>query len=125
MPKVLIIEDDQNLRDIYREEFETEGFSVTVAVDGEEGLQKISELRPDIILLDILMPKMTGFDVLTKIKKDEQLKSIPVLVLTNLYTDTYDLVKNWGAAFVLMKVDHTPGQVVTKVREILESQPKS
>lgn len=125
MPKVLIIEDDQNLRDIYREEFETEGFTVNVAHDGEEGLQKISEQHPDIILLDILMPKMTGFDVLTKIKKDDEFKNIPVLVLTNLYTDTYDLVKNWGASFVLMKVDHTPGQVVGKVREILKTQTKS
>lgn len=125
MPKVLIIEDDQNLRDIYREEFETEGFTVNVAHDGEEGLQKISELRPDIILLDILMPKMTGFDVLSKIKKDDELKNIPVLVLTNLYTDTYDLVRNWGASFVLMKVDHTPGQVVDKVREILGTPSRS
>lgn len=125
MSKVLIIEDDQNLRDIYKEEFETEGFEVSIASDGEEGFQKIGNLHPDIILLDILMPKMTGFDVLAKIKKDEELKAIPVLVLTNLYTDTYDLVKNWGASFVLMKVDHTPGQVVAKVREILNTVPKS
>lgn len=125
MPKVLIIEDDQNLRDIYKEEFETEGFEVSIASDGEEGLQKIGDLHPDIILLDILMPKMTGFDVLAKIKKDDELKAIPVLILTNLYTDTYDLVKNWGASYVLMKVDHTPGQVVSKVREILDPQAKA
>lgn len=121
MSKVLIIEDDENLRDIYREEFEREGFIVETANDGEEGIAKLASFVPDILLLDILMPGKSGFDVLKSIKDNPPLKLFPILVLTNIYTDTRDLVQNWGVSFVLLKVDYTPGQIVAKVRELLKS----
>lgn len=119
MAKILIVEDEESLRDVYKEEFSNEGFEVEVASDGEEGLKKMFELRPDIVLMDILMPKMSGFDMLKGVREKDELKNIPIIVLTNLYTDKEDMVKNWGVAFVLLKVDYNPGQLVAKVKEVL------
>lgn len=99
------------------------GFTLSTAKDGQESYRTINAFARDIIMFDILMPKMTGFDVLNK-KNEDDYKEIPVLILTNLYTDTYDLFKNWSTSFVLMKVDNTPGRIVAKVREILNSKPK-
>lgn len=122
MAKVLIIEDDENLRDVYQEQFQNEGFDVAVAHDGQEGIEKISSYMPDIILLDILMPKINGFDVLKCVKEKPELKHIPILVITNIYTDAQDLIQNWGVSFVLLKVDYTPGQLVEKVRNVLKDK---
>ncbi len=120
MPKILVIEDDENLRDVYTEQFSSEGFEAESAPDGEEGIAKMLSFHPDIVLLDILMPKVSGFDVLKKRKEDPQLMAIPVVVITNMFTDTQDLIQNWEANAVLLKVDHTPGDVVNKVRALLK-----
>ena len=119
MIKVLIIEDEDNLREVYQEEFASENFEVQSANNGVEGLNKIKSFLPHIVLLDLLMPQKSGFDVLEQVKKDPALKTIPIVVITNIYADTQDLVQNWGAKHVLLKVDYTPGQLVAKVREIL------
>lgn len=121
MTKVLIIEDDEGLRDVYKEQFENESFEALTAVDGQEGIEKMLSLKPDLVLLDILMPKMNGFDVLTKRKETPELKKIPVIVLTNIYADASDLIQNWGASSVLLKVDQTPGEIVKKSRLLLEA----
>lgn len=121
MTNVLIIEDEESLRDVYKEEFESEGFTVDTAADGAIGIERLSTSSPDIVILDILMPKMSGFDVLKHIKENPGNKKIPVIVLTNLYTDTRDLIKNWGATMVLLKVNYTPGELVVKVKELMNS----
>lgn len=122
MAKVLIIEDDGSLRDVYREEFESEGFTVETAVNGDEGIKKITSFMPELILLDIYMPKMSGFDVLKNVKDNPALKNIPIIVLTNINLDVQDLIKNWGATQFILKADYTPGQVVEKARIILDSK---
>jgi two-component system chemotaxis response regulator CheY len=119
MAKILIVEDDVDLRDVYKEQFEIEKFEVETAVDGQDGILKMLSFRPDLVLLDILMPKMSGFDVLKKRKENPELKAIPVIVITNIYADAQDLVQNWGASFVLLKVDYTPGELVKKARALL------
>ncbi len=121
MSKVLIIEDDESLRAVYREEFEGEGFTVETANDGQEGIEKLASFLPDVLLLDMLMPKKSGFDVLKHMKDNPEYKHISTLVITNIYTDSRDLVQNWGVSFVLLKVDYTPGQIVAKVRELLKN----
>lgn len=120
MAKVLIVEDDESLRDVYREEFESEGFTVQTANDGQEGFEKMASFLPELVLLDMYMPKMSGFDVLKSVKNTPQLKNIPIIVLTNINPDVADLMKNWGVSYFLLKADNTPGQVVERARMILD-----
>ena len=82
--KVLLAEDDQFLQRMYATKLEQEGIEVLVASDGQKAIEIIRKQKPDVALVDILMPKMDGFSVLEEIKKDEALKDIPVIMLTNL-----------------------------------------
>ena len=84
MSKILIIEDEAAVARMYEKIFMYAGFSIEIAGDGEEGLAKVKTSNPDLILLDIMMPKMDGLKVLEFLKKDETTKNIPVIVLTNL-----------------------------------------
>lgn len=121
MQKVLIVEDEESLRDVYREEFESEGFIVETAKDGQEGVEKMASFLPELVLLDLMMPRMSGFDVLKEAKDNPVLKNIPIIVFTNINPDVQDLLKNWGAANFLLKADNTPGQVVERAREMLKN----
>ena len=119
--KVLIVEDDNFLVEMYTTKFELEGFSVVSAEDGEKGLEVAKNEHPDIILLDILMPKMDGFTTLVELKKDESLKNTPVILLTNL-GQKEDVKKGFelGAAGYLIKAHFMPSEVVEKIKKILE-----
>lgn len=117
---ILIVEDDFTLQEMYKDEFLQAGFQVDTAANGQEALLKIASQKPNAILLDLIMPKMSGFDVLERIKKDPQLNKIPVLVLTNLRADVEDLISNWGAAGFILKSDSDPGQVIEKVKKLIE-----
>jgi CheY-like chemotaxis protein len=119
MRKVLIIEDDQVLLEMYKDKFIHEKFDVQTARDGNEGLEVLKTFAAEIILLDLIMPHMNGFDFLKKIKSDENLKSVPVLVLTNIFADSQDLIKNAGVDGVLIKAVTTPEQVLDKVYTLL------
>ncbi len=118
--KILLVEDDDLLVRMYQDKFTRDGNKITVALDGEEGLAKLREERPDLILLDILMPKMDGYEMLKRVKADPELKSIPVILLTNLGgQDDPRKGLEMGAVAYLIKSDYTPDQVVAKVKEIL------
>ncbi len=117
---VLLIEDDNFLIDIYKTKFEMEDFKVSVADNGEVGLEDAKKKKPDIILLDILLPKMDGFSVLKKIKSDKSIKNIPVILLTNLgQKDDVDKGLELGAADYLIKAHYKPSETVTKVKAVL------
>lgn len=118
---VLIADDDITLRDMYQTRLETDGFQVLVAADGEEALNMIKQKKPDMVLLDIMMPKMNGLDVLAEMKKDAELKAIPVIILTALIQDLTK-VKSLltGADDYLMKSEVMPGEVIKKVENTLE-----
>lgn len=120
MAKVLIVEDDQFLLRMYKKKFEVAGFEVEIAGDGEEGLLRMRTTKPDIVLMDIMMPKLNGLDAIVQAKADNLIKNIPVLVLTNLSNtdDAQSAVTN-GALGYLVKSDFTPSQVVDKVKEII------
>lgn len=121
MTKVLIVEDDPILLKIYHKKFEIEGFQVETATDGEEGLQKVKSTMPNIVLMDIMLPKMNGIEAMEKAKADPQTANIPFLVLTNLSTSAdADTAMKKGAAGFLVKSSVTPAQVVAKVKEILK-----
>jgi len=119
MSKILLIEDDKILLEMYTDKFTNEKFEVQTASDGEDGINKMKSFKPDVVLLDLIMPRVNGFEVLKMRKTDPLLSKIPVLVLTNIYADAEDLVKNWGVEYFLLKSNNTPETIVTKVKEIL------
>jgi DNA-binding response OmpR family regulator len=118
--KVLVVDDEDAVREIYKKEFTTAKFDVVVAADGEEGLLKAAEETPELVLLDVMLPKMSGIDVLKALKQNPLTKEIPVLLLTNLGEET--IIKEGfelGADGYLLKVSYTPAQVVEECRKFL------
>ena len=118
--KVLLIEDDKMIIDMYTLKFTQEGFDVMQAENGAEGLKAAEKVNPDVILLDIILPQMDGFTVLKSLKEKDELKDIPVVLLTNLGQDG-DVKKGLelGANDYLIKANFTPAQVVDKVKSVL------
>ncbi|OGE17566.1 hypothetical protein A3F00_05395 [Candidatus Daviesbacteria bacterium RIFCSPHIGHO2_12_FULL_37_11] len=121
MTKILIVEDDLFLSKMYKKKFEIGGFEVEVAGDGVSGLEKMKSFSPDLVLMDIMMPRLNGIEAMEKAKADPSISKIPVLILTNLSTaaDASTAVKK-GAAGFLVKSDITPAQVVAKSKSILK-----
>ena len=118
--KVCIIDDDANLREIYLMKFNQEGFDVTLATNGEEGMQAIRKNHPDIILLDLQMPVKSGVEVLQELQSDPELSNIPVIVLTNIDNeDAFQAVGQFETRFYLIKSLTTPQKAVDYVREVL------
>lgn len=117
---ILIVEDETPLRSALQEKFTREGFSVLEARDGEEGLNTALEKHPDIILLDIIMPKMDGLTVLKKLQEDSSGKDIPVILLTNLSDDqkVAEAIKE-GVYEYLVKSDWKLADLVKEVKEKL------
>src|SRR2546425_9373307 len=109
---VLLVEDDQSVLEMYRLKLELDGYRVSTATDGEEGLRKAETLRPDIIFLDIRLPKMDGFEVLRRLRGQETTREIPVIILSNYGED--DLVARGlrlGAHEYLIKARTTPSSL--------------
>ena len=117
---MLIIEDDPLMSRMYQKIFKFEGYDVTMAGNGEEGLEKVKSDKPTLILLDIMMPKMNGLEVLEKLKADEGTKKIPVVVLTNLAGQSdAEKALSMGAVKYIVKSEYEPKQVANMVKEIL------
>lgn len=118
--KILIIEDDGFLASIYAQKLELEGFEVAFATNGEDGLKLAQKDKPDLILLDLLMPQMDGFEVLEKAKADPAIKDVKVLVLSNLgQKEDVDRCMKLGAAGYLIKAHALPEETVKRIKEIL------
>jgi CheY-like chemotaxis protein len=120
MSRILIVEDDPLMSRMYQKIFTFEKYEVELAGDGEEGLEKAKKVDPTIILLDVMMPKMNGMQVLEKLKLDPSTKSIPVVMLTNLagQQDAEDALSK-GAVKYIIKSEYEPKQVAAMVKEIL------
>lgn len=119
--KILIIEDDMFLRSLIGRKLENDGYQTEMAMDGEEGLIKVDKAKPDLILLDIILPKMNGFEVLERIKKDKKTAATPVVLLTNL-GEKEDAEKgiSLGAEDYLVKAHFTPEEIVDKIKGVLK-----
>jgi len=119
-PKVLIIEDELPILDLYDKKFTVRGFDTIRAEDGEAGVEKALSSNPDIIILDIMLPMMNGFEALKKLKKDSKTKDIPVVILSN-YGEMPNITEGMlgGAAEYLIKVEHTPEEVVQITQDVL------
>lgn len=120
IPKVAIIEDDQAISQMYRFKFEAENFDVDTAENGELGLELIEKMRPDIILLDIMMPIMTGDEMLAELRKHDWGKDIKVIILTNKgEQEIPESIKSLNVSAVVLKSDMTPRQVAELVKKHL------
>lgn len=120
MKRMLIIEDDQLVGNIYRRKFQNEGFEVELAVDGEAGWKAVEAMRPDVVILDLMLPKLNGVEVLKRIRGTPECKDLPVIVLSNAYLS--NLIQDaWraGADNCLVKANCTPKQLLEVVQKTL------
>ena len=118
--KILIVDDEEMILEPLSEKFNDEGFEVATAADGEEGLAKALEIIPDLILLDVVMPKMNGLEMLAKLRKEEKGKNIQVIVFTNVNeTEKIEEAVADGASEYLVKVDWSLEDLVKKVKNKL------
>lgn len=120
--KILIVEDDATLRQALVEFLDAENFSVIAASDGEEGVYSAKSGMPDLILLDIVLPKKNGYDVIKELKNDDKTAGIPIILLTNL-GGLSDIEKALalGATTYLVKGDYQLREIVEKIKETLSS----
>ena len=122
--KILIVEDEDVLSLVLEEKFKSEGYDVMIAKDGEEAQPKIAKFKPDIVLLDLILPKKGGLEVLESLKADSELKIIPIVVLSNLEGDeTIKKALSLGAADYFVKTQHPIGEIVEKVAAFF-TEPK-
>lgn len=121
--KILLIEDEKMLAEMYQTKFTTDGYDIDLAFDGEEGLKAAKAEKPEVILLDIILPKLDGFLVLKELKNDPSTKKIPVILLSNLGQDE-DIKKGkkLGADDYFIKANHTPAEIVEKVKYLLSKK---
>ncbi|MBP9802482.1 response regulator [Patescibacteria group bacterium] len=118
--KILLIEDEEMLANMYEVKFQNEGFEITKALDGASGLELAKSIQPDLVLLDVIMPKMDGFSVLKSIREDASIKDLPVILLTNLGQDEdVQKGKELGVVGYLVKANVTPAEVVEAAKREL------
>jgi DNA-binding response OmpR family regulator len=121
--KILIIEDDRFLSSILKGRLEKEGFQVIQAFDGDEGLDTLKTLRPNLILLDLIMPKKSGFEVLEAMSADPELSSIPVMIASNLGQESdIEKAKSLGAIDYYVKVRTSIDQLAAMVRQAVQGK---
>ncbi len=119
--KILLMESDAFLADIYAVKFRQEGFKVKHALDGEQGLKILAREKPDVILLDILLPKKDGFEVISEIKANPGFRNIPILVISNLGQKAdIDKAMDLGATDYFIKAHFVPSETVLKIKKILK-----
>lgn len=123
--KVLIIDDDESIRTLYLERLKAEGFVVEIATNGENGLAKVTNFKPDIILLDVMMPKINGFAVLEILKTTPEYKKIPVIILSALIQEEdKKRGREGGAVAFLSKSESLPTEVVAKIKAVIAKNKK-
>jgi DNA-binding response OmpR family regulator len=120
MKKILFIEDESALQKTFRDILEKEGYQMISALDGESGLRLAKSEKPDLILLDLILPRKDGFEVLKELKEDETTKGIPVIVLTNLEDiESVEKAIELGATTYLVKAQYSLEEVIQKVKKAL------
>ncbi len=119
--KILIIEDDKFLRELIIRKLIDEGYQTVDATDGEEGVRVAKAEKPNLILLDLILPGIDGFEALARIKKDEELVNIPIIILSNLgQREDIERGLKLGATDYLIKAHFSPGEIIEKISSILK-----
>lgn len=123
MTKILLAEDDPMLQDIYLTKFQEVGFDVVLAEDGQKVLPSIAKTKPDLVLLDIVLPLKDGWEVLSEIRKNHTWDAMKIAVLSNI-GEPADVEKafSMGANLYLIKAHFTPSQVVEEITKLLKSE---
>jgi DNA-binding response OmpR family regulator len=121
---ILYIEDEEPMSSLYKDLFEKEGITVDVAPDGESGFEKAIQTHPDLILLDIILPRLNGKLVLTKLRNDPWGKTVPIIIFSNLDTDNSLLEggNQISPTYFILKANVTPGDVLKKVKDVLSTK---
>jgi len=120
MKNILLIEDDPFLIDIYTTKLKEAGFKIEAATDGQEGQRKLTEKKFDLLVLDIVLPQIDGWEILKKIKQDLKLKFLPVIILSNLgQKGEVEKGMKLGATKYLIKAHYTPSEVVAEIKQLL------
>ncbi len=120
MKKILVIEDDKFLRELIIQKLIKEGYEIIEAKDGEEGVEKTKKDKPDLVLLDLILPGIDGFEVLARIKRNPEVSNIPVIVLSNLgQREDMEKALNEGASDYLVKAHFAPDEIIKKVKTVL------
>lgn len=118
---ILIIEDDKFLRELIAQKLIKEGYEISEAIDGDEGIKKIREEKPSLVLLDLILPGIDGFGVLSKMREDPALTQIPVIILSNLgQREDVERGLKLGAVDYLIKAHFTPAEIIEKVKNALK-----
>ncbi len=121
MKTILLIEDESALQKAFCEVLKKEDFKTISALDGEIGWNTAKKIKPDLILLDLILPKMDGFEIMEKLKSDQETKNIPVIILTNLESNLdIDKALELGATTYLVKANYDLKEIVEKVKKILK-----
>ena len=120
MEKILLIEDEELIIRLLSKKLAAIGYDVSLAMNGEEGLEKIKQIVPDLILLDIVMPRMGGFEVMAEMKKDENIADIPVIIISNSGQPLeLERAKDLGAVDWLVKTEFDPKEVAEKIQKYI------
>jgi CheY-like chemotaxis protein len=123
MLKILLIEDEEIMIELLQKKLISEGYQVSVAKNGLEGLKKMKDEKPDLILLDIIMPKMGGFEVMEEMAKDQSLSAIPIIIISNSGQPVeLGRAKELGAKDWLVKTEFDPQEVIDKIKKQMEKQ---
>ncbi|MFA6042099.1 MAG: response regulator [Patescibacteria group bacterium] len=122
-PTVVLIEDDPLIAEMYTAKFTKEGFDLHHAADGQAGLDLLKTVTPQVVLLDIIMPKLDGFQVLQALRKEPKYATLPIIMLTNLgQEEDVQKGRQYGATDYFIKTNFTPAAIVDKVRAVLATQ---
>ncbi len=120
MKKILVVEDDKFLRELIMQKLIKEGYEIIEAKDGEEGVGKVREDKPDLVLLDLILPGIDGFEVLARIKSNPETSNVPVIILSNLgQKEDVEKALNEGANDYLVKAHFAPDEIIKKVKTVL------
>ena len=123
MKKIIIIEDEKMLAEIYRDKFKKEGFDVLLFSEGKEGIKSIFDEKPDILILDILLPDIGGIEILKKVRENGQWgENLPIIMLTNLDSNDHILIaiEKYHPSYYFIKTDIEPSEIVEKAKELLK-----
>lgn len=119
--KILIIEDDIFLRELMAKKLKEENYEVIEGINGEEGLEKIKKDKPDLVLLDLILPGIQGYEILEEMKKDKESSKIPVIILSNLgQKEEIEKGLKLGAVDYLIKANFSPDEIIEKIKLILK-----
>jgi DNA-binding response OmpR family regulator len=123
MKKILLVEDDSFLIDIYKTKFKEAGFELEVAKDGQTALKMLKKIKPDLLLLDIVLPQISGWEILGEIRENSSFKNLKVIILSNLgQKEEVEKGLKLGADKYLIKAYYTPAEIVQEVKELLKEK---